>query len=158
MTSGPRVVLIAALLLPVGCGRAEEREQPPGDSAAVRLGAEVYRAQCASCHGAALQGAPNWKRAGPDGRLPPPPHDSTGHTWHHADGLLYRIVARGTAAAIGDTTHASRYGMPAFESRLSPREIRAVLAYLKTTWTPVQRGHQVELSRGDPSPGAALRN
>ena len=156
MTSGRRAVLTAALLLPVGCGRAEERERPPSDSAAIRLGAQVYRAQCASCHGASLQGAPNWKRAGPDGRLPPPPHDSSGHTWHHADGLLYRIVARGTAVAIGDTAHASRYGMPAFESRLSPREIRAVLLYLKSTWTPVQRRHQADLSRLDPQPAVTL--
>lgn len=146
-------VFPAALLLAgAACGRTEEPS--PSDFVVIRRGAQVYRAECARCHGADLQGAPDWKRAGPDGRLPPPPHDSTGHTWHHADGLLYRIVARGTANAIGDSVHASRYGMPAFESRLSSEEIRAVLAYLKTTWTPEQRKYQAEASRDNAYPAA----
>ena len=80
----------------------------------------MYQARCAACHGARGEGAADWTRPGPGGVYPPPPHDSTGHTWHHADGLLYRIVARGTAAAIGDTLRAARYGMPAFDSVLPP--------------------------------------
>lgn len=151
----------AALLLGMAaCGpadAADRQDLSTADVAVIRLGAQVYRAQCASCHGNALQGAADWKRMGVDGRLPPPPHDSTGHTWHHADGLLFRIVARGTAVAIGDTARTSRYGMPAFASQLSPVEMRAVLTYLKTTWTPDQRRRQTEASRDDPLPGATGR-
>jgi mono/diheme cytochrome c family protein len=143
------VLWVASLLATAACGQADE--------AVTRLGAQVYRAQCAPCHGDAMQGGVDWKRPGADGRLPPPPHDSTGHTWHHADGLLFRIVAGGTAVALGDTAHASRYGMPAFETRLTPEEIRAVLAYLKTTWTPEQRTRQAEASRKDPFPAVAGR-
>jgi hypothetical protein len=25
----------------------------------------------------------------PDGKLPAPPHDASGHTWHHADAQLF---------------------------------------------------------------------
>lgn len=129
---------------------------PPSDPVTQRLGAGVYRTRCAACHGVRGEGAPNWKTSGPDGRLPPPPHDSTGHTWHHADGLLYRIVSRGMARALGETRHPSRYGMPAFDSTLTPREVHAVITYLKDRWTPAQRRRQAEASRGDPFPAAAL--
>ena len=121
-----------------------------------REGAAVYQKHCASCHGERGEGAANWKLPGPDGAYPAPPHDSTGHTWHHADGLLYRIVSSGTARAVSDTTGSSRYGMPPFDSTLSAREIHAVIIFLKTKWTPVQRKHQAEASREDPFPAAAL--
>lgn len=120
-----------------------------------RLGAQVYEARCASCHGGHGEGDPNWRSWGPDGRLPPPPHDSTGHTWHHADGLLYRIVTLGTAGALGDSLHASRYGMPAFGALLTPREIHAVLTYIKTGWSTPQRRRQAQVSRDNPFPPAA---
>jgi mono/diheme cytochrome c family protein len=122
------------------------------DAAALRTGAAVYEARCASCHGSRGEGAAGWTRPGPGGVYPAPPHDSTGHTWHHADGLLYRIVTRGTAAATGDTLHAARYAMPGFDSTLSPREIHAVITYLKAGWTPAQRRRQAEASRADPFP------
>ncbi len=34
----------------------------PNDSAVVALGEAVYRDNCASCHGAELEGQPNWRR------------------------------------------------------------------------------------------------
>ena len=61
-------------------------------------GEAVYAEACASCHGANLEGQPNWRSPGPDGRLPAPPHDETGHTWHNPDRLLLQITALGTAA------------------------------------------------------------
>ena len=79
--------------------RAERgAEQPvqlrPDDAAVTALGQRVYAAQCAACHGAGLEGQPNWRERGPDGRLPAPPHDASGHTWHHPDELLFRITKR----------------------------------------------------------------
>ena len=131
---------------------------PHLDDTALRTGVSVYAARCASCHGERGEGAAGWTRPGPSGVYPAPPHDSTGHTWHHADGLLYRIVARGTAGALKDTLHAARYGMPAFESALSAGEIRAVITYLKSRWTPAQRRRQAEASRGDPFPASTNAN
>lgn len=117
-----------------------------------RVGDSVYTVHCASCHGVRGEGRADWRNRGADGRLPPPPHDSTGHTWHHADGLLFRIVAKGTAAALGDTAHRERYGMPAYSPPLTPADIRAVLTHLKRSWTAEQRQRQATLSAEDPLP------
>ena len=52
-------------------------------------GQTLYTNNCASCHGAKLEGQPNWRSPNADGVLPAPPHDPTGHTWHHDNGLLF---------------------------------------------------------------------
>jgi mono/diheme cytochrome c family protein len=97
----------------------------------VALGKEVYAAQCASCHGVNLEGQLNWKDGPINGPMPAPPHDATGHTWHHADALLFDIVKRGGQASSRPTY---QNAMPAFGSTLSDEEIWAVLAYIKSIW------------------------
>ena len=64
-------------------------------------GRQIYAGQCASCHGVGLEGQPDWRSPLPSGRLPAPPHDANGHTWHHPDDVLFRIVKEGTAAIVG---------------------------------------------------------
>lgn len=105
----------------------------PGNQRLVAQGRLVYGQRCASCHGANLEGQPNWKEELPEGGRPAPPHDETGHTWHHADELLFDIVKRGPEAM---PTAGSTYRMPAFGGVLSDDEIWAVLAYIKSTWPP----------------------
>ena len=61
----------------------------PDDVDVVALGAKIYQARCASCHGAELEGQANWRERGADGILPAPPHDASGHTWHHPDAVLF---------------------------------------------------------------------
>ena len=46
----------------------------------VVAGQSLYADNCASCHGANLEGQPNWQSPDADGVLPAPPHDGTGHT------------------------------------------------------------------------------
>ena len=121
-------VLAAILLRPAG---AEGVHLAPDDAAVVALGAEVYAAQCAACHGAALEGQPDWRRPGPDGLLPAPPHDETGHTWHHDDATLFALTKHGLAGLMAD---APPSGMPAYEGVLSDEEIVAVLSHIKSTW------------------------
>jgi len=104
----------------------------PDDAALTRLGAEIYVQSCASCHGAALEGEEDWQSANADGTLKAPPHDETGHTWHHADELLFRITKFGTAKGAGIEDFQSN--MPAFEDSLSDREIIAVLSWIKAQW------------------------
>ncbi len=99
------------------------------------LGQTLYATQCAACHGAALEGQPDWQVAGPDGVLPAPPHDETGHTWHHDNGLLFNYTYFGGAEALaarGITGVPS--GMPAFSGDLSADEVWAVLAFIRSTW------------------------
>lgn len=118
----------------------------------IDVGRGVYRAQCASCHGARGEGAAGWERPDARGELPPPPHDSRGHTWKHADGMLYRIVRDGWRDPFNKT---ARLTMPAFGRTLSPGEIRSVIDFLKTMWTPAQRRFQRDESRRAPYPTEA---
>jgi mono/diheme cytochrome c family protein len=93
----------------------------------VARGATLYAKNCAECHGANLEGAPDWKKPLPDGSLPPPPHDRSGHTWHHPDSLLLNVVANG-----GDPAYNSK--MPAFKDKLGEEEVMAILAFIKSKW------------------------
>ena len=68
---------------------------PTLDPDSVASGKHLYNQYCASCHGANLAGVPNWKVSQPDGSLLPPPHDSSGHTWHHPDPILIEITTNG---------------------------------------------------------------
>lgn len=112
----------------------------------VEIGRKVYAANCASCHGTNLEGQPNWKRRLDNGRMPAPPHDESGHTWHHSDKALFTIT-KGGLAAIAPNYESD---MPAFESKLSDEEIAAVLAYIKSTWPDRARAYQAERSKEDP--------
>jgi len=114
------------------------------DLAIVQAGEEVYQTQCASCHGAQLEGQPNWRTRDASGLLPAPPHDASGHTWHHADDLLFEITKYGPGAVIGDDTYQS--AMPAFEGILSDADIIAVLSYIKNSWPEEQRAWQDEVN------------
>lgn len=103
----------------------------PNDAGAVARGAEIYRAKCASCHGARLEGQPNWRSRRPDGKLPAPPHDKTGHTWHHGDAMLFDLTKKGPAGIVGGSYQSD---MPGFAEILSDDEIIDVLSYIKSTW------------------------
>lgn len=104
----------------------------PDDAAVVQRGAAVYSAHCVACHGAQLQGQPNWRERGADGLLPAPPHDASGHTWHHPDEVLFRLTKHGVGkeARIPDYKTA----MPVYEGVLSDDDIVAVLSWIKAQW------------------------
>jgi len=102
----------------------------------------LYTEHCAACHGAQLEGAPDWQRRGPDGRFPAPPHDETGHTWHHGDGFLFDYTSRGGQAVLDDLGVAFDSGMPGFEGLLRDDEIDAILAFIRSTWPPEMRAFQ----------------
>ncbi|MGX0902364.1 mono/diheme cytochrome c family protein [Roseovarius sp. MBR-79] len=123
---------LAALVVALGGGAmADEDILPWQNPDAVAYGAMVYEADCATCHGARLEGQPDWKSRDAEGYLPAPPHDVSGHTWHHPDAQLLDIVRRGTEAVVGQ---GYRSRMPGFEGKLTEYEMRAVLAYIKSTW------------------------
>ena len=108
----------------------------------VTLGARIYVEHCASCHGRNLEGEPNWRYRRPDGTLPAPPHDATGHTWHHADEHLFRMTREGPAAVVGK---GYRSTMPGFAGVLDDREIWASLAYIKSRWPADVREVQAKI-------------
>ena len=95
---------------------------------------------CASCHGVNLEGQPDWRSPDADGVLPAPPHDATGHTWHHDNALLFeytKLGGKGALAARGVTNFNS--GMPAYDGVVSDDEIWNILAYIRSTWSERER-------------------
>ena len=115
------------------------------DPAIVALGANVYEANCASCHGADLEGQANWRSPGEDGRLPAPPHDETGHTWHHDSDTLFQLTKYGVSTLINDPDYASN--MPIYDGVLSDEEIIAVISYIKSTWSEEIRARHTEMEK-----------
>ena len=107
-------------------------------------------------HGVAASLPPNpsqalWDRlkAARDAVLPAPPHDRTGHTWHHDDELLFEYTKLGgnTALEIRGVSGFNS-GMPAFGETLTDGEIWDVLAYIRSTWS--EQEQQVQESRNPP--------
>jgi mono/diheme cytochrome c family protein len=141
MRLGPALLL--ALILANPSARADLAADPD-DAAMVTLGAEIYAQHCANCHGVDLEGQPDWQRALPDGGLPAPPHDASGHTWHHSDILLFDITKFGGQAL---APAGFKSNMPAFGDQLEDSEIWAVLAFIKSRWPTDIRAAQEERSR-----------
>ena len=103
------------------------------DQQFIAQGKEVYDTYCAACHGFDLEGQPEWQQPFPDGSFKAPPHDETGHTWHHSDAYLIESIQLGgerLAPNIGVSL------MPAYADLLTDQQILAVLAYIKSTWPP----------------------
>lgn len=120
---------------------------PPLDQEQIAQGEGLYLQHCANCHGVDRQGAENWKVSGLDGRLPPPPHDDSGHTWHHPDFQLVEIIRTGGAPLYDGV-------MPGFAERLARHEIDAILEYLKSEWGREAREYQWWITSTYPTPTA----
>lgn len=147
--AGIAVAAAGALLL-YGAGR--DPGTPfidPADKTLVAQGRVIYASHCASCHGASLQGQPEWRQRLPNGRLPAPPHDKTGHTWHHPDAMLFDMVRNGLVP--GKTAPPGyESDMPAYGKILTDEEITAVLAYIKSSWPPNVLEAQKEVTSQQP--------
>lgn len=143
--SRSRTALPAASLglIIIGLGLLAWFGRPESERSQIALGRRVYAEHCASCHGAKLEGQPNWQDPLPSGRMPAPPHDASGHTWHHSDAELFTITKKGIGAVVA----AYESDMPAFEGILSDEEIRAVLAFIKSTWPERELDYQEARSR-----------
>ncbi len=140
----PGLVGLALFFTGAACGDGDTDSMAQAD-----LGREIYQQNCATCHGVRGEGQPNWQVKRPDGSYPAPPHDTTGHTWHHSDGLLFRIVKDGGASL---NIPNFKSGMPAFGQQLQDEEVRTVINHLKTFWGPEQRERQSQASGQDPFP------
>ncbi|MBW6506324.1 MAG: cytochrome c [Rhodobacteraceae bacterium] len=109
----------------------------------IARGREVYAGFCAACHGAKLEGQPDWKRPGPSGRYPAPPHDPSGHTWHHSDTVLAQIIYWGTEAMVGNGYQSD---MPGFKDIIPEDDILAVLSFIKSTWPAREAAFQRQIT------------
>jgi len=96
------------------------------DAQRVSRGAEVFRQNCAACHGANAEGAPNWQKPGPDGKYPAPPLNGTAHAWHHPLASLKDTIRNGTARLGGS--------MPPWRDKLSEQDVESVIAWFQSQW------------------------
>ncbi|UXX85362.1 c-type cytochrome [Roseovarius pelagicus] len=127
-------ILLAATVLPVAA------------QSDLLMGERLYQENCASCHGIKLEGQADWKSRLSNGRMPAPPHDASGHTWHHTDRVLVDIITRGPAAVVGNGYESD---MPGYGGVLADGEIAAILDYIKSTWPERERSFQSDRSRED---------
>lgn len=125
--------LLAATVLAACTQAAPEAGVDPTDRAQVARGETIYHQYCAACHGAELEGQPDWRRRLPNGRLPAPPHDDSGHTWHHSNAELIAMTRYGMVPPLAPEGYQS--DMPAYDGVLDDDEIRAVLAFIQSTWS-----------------------
>ena len=130
---GLLLLLGAGIYVWTGVAAEAERGVMPEDIDIV-AGKALYAETCAACHGANLEGQPDWRSPGEDGRLPAPPHDETGHTWHHGDQLLFDYTKLGGRAVMAAQGMDFDSGMPGFGDQLSDQEIWNILGYIKSTW------------------------
>jgi len=133
-----RAVLPLVVPLLAACGETSGKpaaNPPPAtftaparvtDADQLAHGARLFKANCAVCHGANAEGAPNWHRVGPDRKYPAPPLDGTGHDWHHPTAALKWTIREGTAKLGGN--------MPAWKDKLSDADIEAAIAWFQSRW------------------------
>ncbi|WP_368911948.1 cytochrome c [Taklimakanibacter deserti] len=113
------------------------------DEKGIALGRSLYSIHCARCHGRNLEGQPDWQTRLPSGRLPAPPHDASGHTWHHPDHVLVGITKNGLKPYAGEDYESD---MPAFAKVVSDAEIAAIIAFIKSTWPEREREYQERIT------------
>jgi S-disulfanyl-L-cysteine oxidoreductase SoxD len=116
----------------------------PDDAVLVAEGKRNYAIHCASCHGANLEGQPNWKQRNADGKMPAPPHDASGHTWHHPGGMLFAITKFGSERISGQPSE-----MPGYAGTMTDEQIIGVLSFIKSTWpAEIRERHDKRTARG----------
>ena len=148
------LIFSAALVSAIGLG-AWLMTQPGFQTAEasqsfdLAAGERLYQENCASCHGTDLEGQADWRAPGTDGVFPAPPHDETGHTWHHTDTALFDYTKLGGKAALARQGVDFESGMPSFGDQLSDAQIWNILAYIKSTWPDQQRQVQAERSAAE---------
>lgn len=138
------LLLLAGIIISMKIDGPPTRADPDNLSQ-VSVGKRLYEIHCAACHGARLEGQPDWQKRLANGRMPAPPHDATGHTWHHTDSLLFNITKYGLLPGKYAPPD-YRSDMPAFIGTLSDEEIWAALAYIKSFWPNEIRKTQRDLT------------
>ncbi|MBT4932532.1 MAG: c-type cytochrome [Rhodospirillaceae bacterium] len=156
MAGKTNIIIIGVIIVVVGVigsayvnvlGVSEETQAidwaDPGNKELVTRGAVIYDEVCGTCHGNNLQGQPDWRTKTEDGMLPAPPHDASGHTWHHPDQLLFEITKFGGQK---NAPEGFISAMPEFGDILNDEEIWASLAYIKSRWPENIRKRHAQMS------------
>tara|TARA_B100000795_G_scaffold85528_1_gene62141 strand:- start:252 stop:686 length:435 start_codon:yes stop_codon:yes gene_type:complete len=109
----------------------------------IARGEILYNQYCASCHMQNLSGAKNWKSRDIDGYNLSPPLNGSGHTWHHSDELLHKIIKNGIISLVKNY----KGKMVGFGDKLSDKQIDSVLSYIKSHWENEIYERQILISK-----------
>lgn len=131
MMKSRNVAVVAALQMPLTAGAVSVDRDAHRMPEVIEAGETLYAEHCAACHGSNLEGEPDWQVRDAEGYLPAPPHDETGHTWHHPTAQLFEITKYGTEQIVGGGYKSRMLG---FADTLDDDEILSILAYIKSTW------------------------
>ena len=145
-------VIVVALVGAVLYDRAARISPSPNlrEPPRIAAGKSVYDIHCASCHGGNLEGQPNWTSRLPNGRLQAPPHDDSGHTWHHSNEVLFALAKYGMKPPYAPAGYPS--DMPAFARTLSDDDIWNVLGFIQSRWSDQVRSRHDRLQHGAQHP------
>ncbi len=122
------VLLVASVVAcsEQGPSSSEAKGETLSRAERIALGARLYQKNCAICHGAQAEGAPNWRQRDIQGHFPPPPLNGTGHAWHHPRVMLQQVIRNGSMDGSGR--------MPAWRNRLDEDEIAAIIDWFQSRW------------------------
>jgi mono/diheme cytochrome c family protein len=100
------------------------------------VGKSLYENHCAECHGINGEG----QDQSTSELIVAPPHNNSGHTWHHPDQQNFATVYAGRHFE-------GAMEMPGFGDKLTEDEILSILAYIKTFWGEQELTMQAETTR-----------
>lgn len=122
-TDKPVVPTSSSVVTPVAETVKFERKT---DLAKLVRGGQIFKQNCASCHGDNAQGADNWQKRDANGKFLAPPLNGTGHAWHHPMSGLKQTIYFGTERIGGS--------MPGWKDALTEAQIDDVLFWVQAKW------------------------
>ncbi len=140
------VYLLIGLLLIIPVGTPAQPVARIDDQALLDRGRDLFRENCAVCHGANAEGTvDNWQERDASGKLPPPPLNGTAHAWHHTLNSLARTIRQGTMPIGGS--------MPAWGDKLTDDEIFAIIVWFSSLWPDELYQVWMEMNRKEAADG-----
>lgn len=130
--------LILSTLVFSACGKKEPETPSLKDAARAvqsdRLlsmdgmlrGAQLFQQYCAQCHGPEAQGHPDWRNPKV---VAAPPLNGTGDVWKRRKQDMIAVIKNGVQRN-GEPV------MPAWQGRLSDREIEDIISWYQALWPP----------------------
>lgn len=106
---------------------------------AARL-SDVYTKECAVCHGAALEGNPEWRQSLFGNLDHAPPLDGRGRATEQPDRTLIKTIRRGVTPGEGHIGTLKT-------SRFTEQEAREMLQWIKRHWSKRERRSQSRLTK-----------
>lgn len=150
-----RLLCIMGMLLTIAaCERSNDVQQPAPRSAprevalttpedalsqdfsleAMSRGAEIYKENCAECHGPQAQGHPGWEEDAKGEFVMAPPLDARGPTVRRSKQELVNIINNGRKRG-NDSV------MPGWKGRLSTSDIDDTILWFQALWPPEVYDH-----------------